>query len=496
MQYIVNAFSPENFIWMLVATVIGIVVGAIPGLGPVFALSIFLPMTFSMSNATSLIFLAALYGSCVFGGSISSILINTPGTAGNVATCFDGYAMARKGQSGKALGISVTASLIGGLIGVMVLQFFGPVLGAFSLKLGPAENFMLAVAGLSLVALSSKGSTLRGLIMGCLGIMVAFIGRSTVTGVKRFVFGTYFLEDGLKFVPISIGLFSLAQAMVLVGDTSQFDAENEKITSLFDGMKEVLIRPITTIKNAIIGTVLGIVPGVGINASSFIAYVLEKSTASEEEKKEFGNGSVKGILAPEAANNACTMGALIPAFGLGIPGSSSAALFLSAMMIHGLEPGAEFYADKEMFYTVIVGMYAANFAFFIIGSALCGVFAKVIKVKNTILAPAIGVLCIAGAFAYRNSILDVLVMLVSAVFGYIFIKLEWPVASLILGLILGNMMEENFNRCMIMSDNTMSIIFQKPISLALLIIIVLSFCLPVIMKLLKERGKSWKAENV
>nr|WP_325204070.1 tripartite tricarboxylate transporter permease [uncultured Oscillibacter sp.] len=481
MSALLTAISPLNLIYMLVGTVLGILIGAAPGLGPVFALAILLPMTYSMSATSSVIFLSAVYGACCYGGSISAILLNTPGTPGNVATCFDGYPMTRKGEAGRALGISTVSSLVGGLFGVAAFALLGNALAQLSLKIGAAEYFLLAVAGLSLVALAAKGNALKGIIMGGLGLMLTFIGRSVVTGDKRFTFGTVYLEDGLQFIPIVIGAFALAQALILVNEKGAMSASDSKVSGVMAGTREVFKFPVPLIRSSVLGTIIGIVPGLGINAASFITYVVEKNAA--KDKDTFGEGNTKGLIAPQTAIGAVTSSALIPAFALGVPGSSSAALFLSALSIHGIQTGYSFYSKNgDMVSTIIWGMLLAQFAFAILGLLGAKYFAKITEMPNSLLVPLILMLSVVGAYATRRQIMDVVVMLVAAVVGYCLERNKFPLSCLVLGLILGSLAEDNYCRAMRLSGNSWSIFITRPISLALIIVIVVCFAWPFLKK--------------
>jgi putative tricarboxylic transport membrane protein len=477
------ALSIKNLTYLLIGSILGLLIGAAPGLGPVFGLALLLSMTFRMTAEGAIIFLSAVYASCVFGGSISAILLNTPGTPGSVATTFDGHAMSKKGEPGKALGIALMSSFIGGLIGVFSLMFLGPPLARVSLLIGPAEYFMLAVVGLSLVSIASKGNTLKGLAMCGLGLMLTFVGRCVVTGVKRFTFGTIYLEDGIQFVPFVIGAFAFAQTMVLANEIG-IDSDvkiKTNVSGIWEGFIETLRRPISVLRSAIIGTFIGALPGLGINAANFIAYVVEKN--SSKNPVEFGSGVSEGIIASETANNAVTSSALIPAFALGVPGSSTAALFLSAMMIHGLQPGYAFFeTGGARFATIIIGMILAQVTFFLLGWFGGRYFVRITQVPNSLLAPIIMVLCFVGSYSYRGQFADILVMLIAGILGYYLEKNKYPLGCLILGMILGPLAEDNFSRAMRLSRGSASIFFTRPISLVLVIIIVLSFIIPVIRR--------------
>jgi putative tricarboxylic transport membrane protein len=479
MQGLLQAVQPINIAYLFGGSVLGILIGAAPGLGPVFGLAILLSMTFSMTPAGALIFLSAVYASCVYGGSITAILLNTPGTPGSVATTFDGFALSKRGEAGRALGISTMASGIGGIIGVLSLAVLGPPLAQASLLIGPPEFFVLAVAGLCLVSLAAKGNTIKGIIMGGFGLMLSFVGRSVVTGQRRFVFDTIYLEDGIQFVPMVIGLFAFAQAMVLANEEGAISEIKTNIAGVWKGCMDVFKNPVTTLRSSVLGTIIGIVPGLGINAANFIAYVVEKNASKEPET--FGQGNVKGIIAPESANNAVTSSALIPAFGLGVPGSSTAALFLSAMMIHGLQPGHNFFTSgNNLFSTIVWGMLLAQVVFVVLGLAFAKYFAQITRVPNSILVPFILGLSVVGSFALRVQLMDVVIMLVAGVVGYYLQKYDFPLACLILGIILGPLAEDNFMRSMRISRNDLSIFVTRPISLAFVLLIVVSFLWPVI----------------
>lgn len=474
------ALSLDVMIYVVFGTVVGIIIGALPGLGPMFTLALFVSMTFVMTPAQALVFLAALYGSCVFGGSISSILLNTPGTPGSIATTFDGYPLAKKGEGGRALGAAATASFFGGIVGVAAVALLGPVLAELSLVLGPAEYFMLTLAGLSMVAVASQGDTTRGLIMAGLGLMLSFVGRDVITGALRFTLGTFYLEDGIDDVPLAIGLFAFSQALILANERGSIaGAKSESVSGIWQGIKDTIARPINVIRSSVIGVFLGILPGVGINAANFIAYLAEKS--SSKKKDTFGKGNIAGVIAPESSNNACSLATLIPTFGLGIPGSNTSALFLAALMIHGITPGYDFYtASGHLFATVIWGMVIAQFAFLILGLLGARYFVKVTQIPNALIVPGIVLLAFVGSFGGNREIMDVMLMIITGLLGYYLVIYKYPMACLILGSILGNLAEHNFNRALRISHGSYGIFFNRPVSLVLFIIIIFSISLPYI----------------
>ena len=483
------ALEWSNLFNLFLGSILGLVIGAAPGLGPVFGLALFLPMTFSMTPAGAIIFMSSFYASCVYGGSITAILINVPGTPGSIATCFDGYPMNRKGECGRALGISVASSFIGGVTGVLALFLLGPPLATLALSIGASEFFLLATLGLCLIALANKGNTIKGLIMVGLGLMLSFVGRSVVTGEVRFNIGTIYLEDGIPFVPLVIGVFAMAQAMTLSNDTETYsDSGDAKVTGVLTGVRDVLKRPMTVIRNSVMGTVIGILPGLGINAANFMCYVTEKSLSKNPD--EFGTGVVEGVIAPECGGNASTTGSLVPAFGLGVPGGASAALFISALMIHGLQPGYGFFTGSgNLFSTIIWGMFLSQLAFLVLGLCCAKQFAKITQVPNSLLVPMILILTFIGALAFRGMMSDMLVMLVAGILGYYIQKYKFPLPGLILGMVLGGLAEDNFCRAMRLSRYSLSVFYTRPISLVLMLIIVFAFSYGPIKERIRGKKK-------
>ncbi len=483
------ALDFNNLINLFLGSVLGLVIGAAPGLGPVFGLALFLPMTFSMTPAGAIIFMSSFYASCVYGGSITAILINVPGTPGSIATCFDGYPMNRKGECGRALGISVTSSFVGGVTGVLALLLLGPPLAEWSLAIGPSEFFLLATLGLSLIAIASKGNIVRGLIMVGLGLMLSFVGRSVVTGEVRFTFGQLYFEDGVQFVPLVIGVFAFAQAMILSNDNKVFAEVDSKVSGVLVGVRDVVSRPVTVVRNAVMGTLIGILPGLGINAANFMCYVAEKSFSKRPD--EFGTGIPEAVIAPEAAGNASTTGSLVPAFGLGVPGGASAALFISALMIHGLQPGHGFFTSSgALFPTIIWGMFFSQVAFLILGLIGAKHFAKITRVPNSLMVPIIIVLTFLGSLAYRGMLSDIIVMLVAGTLGYYLQKFKFPLPCIILGMILGGLAEDNFCRAMRLSRYSLRVFYTRPISLILVLLIIFTFTYGPIKGLIKGRKKA------
>lgn len=473
------AIQGQNLIYLILGTGFGLLVGALPGLGPLFGVALMLPLTFGMEASTAIIFLAAIHAATAYGDSIASILINTPGGVGSVAACWDGYPMAKQGRAGMALGISTVGSFIGGLIGWLTLVAIAPVLTAFAIKIGAAEYFMLAVMALSLLAIAAQGETIRGLILGGIGLLLAFVGQDPIQGLTyRFTFGSIFLEDGLPLVPVTVGLFALSQAMVLAEEGGSIAEIFQVSGGVWRGVVEAVRRPLTMIRGGIIGILLGIMPALGLSSANIIAYLVEKRSSKEPES--FGTGNPAGLLAPETSKNACVVGDMIPTFTLGIPGSATTAILLAALTIHGLEPGPRFFLSGAEPYAVFVGILLAQFAFFLSGLFLARYFAKVVLIPNSLLVPGIVLLSFIGSYAMRNRMEDVLITIIFGVLGYFLNKLRWPGACLVLGLVLGKMVESNFHRAVQIGDGSYAVFFTRPISLVLFIVTLIFMLWPYI----------------
>jgi putative tricarboxylic transport membrane protein len=473
LEGLVITLSWKGLFFLVSGGLIGLIIGILPGLGPVFGVSLMLPFTFWLPPHFVLIFLGSVYSCCVYGGSITACLLGIPGTTGNITTCFDGYPLSRQGKAGVALGLSVTSALIGGIVGVACLATLTPYLAAFALKIGPAEYFMLAMFGLSMVAVTAKGDTLRGLLLGCIGILVSTIGVGVVFGENRATFGSSYLEGGIPFVPASIGLFALSQAFILAEQGGVIASLKKIATKPWKGVWETLRRPAAVLRHSVIGAGIGIIPGVGINVANFIAYLVE-SRLNKNADPPFGKGQYLGVIAPEAAANACVSGELIPAFAFGIPGGSTAAIFLAALMMHDLRPGMDFFqSGGSSASSLLWGMLFAQFLFFIFGVLGANFFAKVTIVRNSILVPTIVALCYVGAYSNRGMFEDAIVMTIFGLAGYAMYKYDYPIACIVLGMILGPMAETNFHRALIISDGSYSVFVSTFISTALFIIIIL-----------------------
>ncbi|MFA5536984.1 MAG: tripartite tricarboxylate transporter permease [Bacillota bacterium] len=466
-------FSHHLYLYAIVGVYVGLIIGAIPGLGPVFALALCIPITFGLEPLAAMIALTAVYCGTVGGGSVSSILLNIPGTTGSISTCYDGYPLAQQGRAATALSVSFTSSIVGGLVGPLSLAFLGPLFGRWATKLGPIEFFSLVLLAFALVAAASKGDTLKGMLMAALGLLFSFVGMDVITGTSRFSFGNLYLMDGIPFSPAVIGLFAFPELIAIALRGKSVVVNSDKVGhqkgEVWEGVKAVLKAPFTIIRSSILGVFIGVMPGVGINVSNLVNYMVEKKLSKEPET--FGKGNIKGLIAPEVANSATATGSLSTAFALGIPGGSSDAILLGGLMIFGLTPGKAFFdtSISLFFPTLIWGMLFAPLA--MIGALfLVRYIAKVANIKHTVLVPMIALLSIVGAFANRGQVFDIWVMIFFGVLGYFLVKAKYPLANLVVAMVLGKMLEAELNRALRISGGSYTAFLESNISLVALVI--------------------------
>ncbi len=468
-----NVLTLINILAIIGGTCIGLFVGAMPGLSATMAIALLLPLTFGLPPATGISMLAALYLAAMYGGSIAAILIRTPGTPAAAATVLDGYPMSQKGQAGKALGVSLTASLVGGVISSIALLTVAPILGGIALKFGPVELFAVAVLGLTMIGSLSQGSPVKGLLAGVVGVMIAMVGMDAISGAPRFTFGSIQLYSGIPFVVALIGLFSIPQAIRLIEKDQQLIKPGSIKDKMLPTFKELKSMWVTMIRSGFIGIFTGLIPGTGGDTACWFGYNEAKRFSKHKEK--FGTGYPEGVAAAEAANNAVVGGALIPTLALGIPGSSATAILMGGLMVHGIMPGPTLmtqYADIT--YTLIWALFLANFVLFGVGLLFTRVSVSVTKVPNKVLGPIIIILSVIGAFSINNNIYNVYQMLLFGLLGYLMDKIKIPSAPMIIGMILGMMLDNSFNQSLMMSQGDYFVFFKNPISATLLAIAALS----------------------
>jgi putative tricarboxylic transport membrane protein len=419
-------------------------------------------------------------------------LLNVPCGPGGLAVTFDGFPLTKMGKAGFALGALAGSALIGDLIGIAALVTIAPALANFSLMIGPAEYFMLCLFGLSMVAIISRGSgqSVKGLILGCLGLIISFMGRDIVTGVTRFTFGSTFLEDGITFVSASIGLFALSQAFILAEQGGSIAGENVLVAKPWEGIATVFKNWFTAVRSSVLGVCLSLLPGIGITTSTLFSYMMEQRLSKNPES--YGEGNVRGVIAPQAAANSTASGELIPALALGIPSGATSAIFIAALTLHGLRPGVEFFsAGGAKVDAVFVGMFLAAMVFFVLGITAAPIFAKITKVPTSILVPLIIVMTFTGSFVLRGQFGDLIVTLCFGVLGYFLFKHKWPYQCIVLGLILGSLAESNFHRALQISDGSYLIFLQKPISLLIIVVILTMLVITYLSDPIKKlRGRS------
>jgi len=454
--------DPYNILLIFGSVLIGVVVGALPGLSSPMAIALLLPFTLTLDPVPAVAMMASLYCAGTFGGSITAILINAPGAPPAVATALDGYPMAKRGEAGRALGIATFSSVTGGVISLIVFIVAAPALAAVALKFRPPEYFALAVFALSMLASISGKSSLRNLIAGAFGVLLSTVGIHLTTGVERFTFGYPELTEGIAFVPVLIGLFAIGellnQSQAL---TSYYERIRAQVTKLPDRNDLRLIWK-TILRSSALGTFIGILPAEGSTVAAIMGY--NEAKRWSKNKEQFGQGCPEGIAGPEAANNAATGGAMVPTLALGIPGSGSTALILVALVVHGFRPGPYLLKETpEFIYAIFGAMLLANFMFLGIGLVGAKVFSQVTLIPRAILWPAVVVFSIIGAYASASDLLDVWVMLVAGIVGFIMRRHGFGLAPLVMGLILGGLVEEAFSQSMIMYDNNFIGFFESPI---------------------------------
>lgn len=480
LQYIVPAtgllFTLENILWINIGVFVGSVFAAIPGLSVILCVILFLPVTYTMTAIPGMMFLLGIYCAGGYGGSVSAILINTPGTPHAAATMLDGHPLSRQGRTKAALKIALYASTFGGVFSALMLLFLGPQVAKIAAQLGTAEYFMVCVFGLTIIAGVSGKSIIRGLVSACLGLLISCIGTDPMTSYDRFTFGIPRLYLGLDLAVCLIGLFALveilAKAEKKLGELRLDTAKMHDDGKITRQEYKRMIRPV--LMSSIIGVMVGIIPGTGASEASWFSYNTAKNLSKHPE--EFGHGSVEGIAAAESANNAVTGATLIPLLTLGIPGDGTVAIMLSALMINGLNPGLSlFTTDGDIMYAIMLGLILVNLFMFIQGRFLTTLFAKVVSIPQEILTPIIVIFCFAGAYSVNENYFDVAVALVFGVLAWILRKLDLPPVPILLGLVLGRTTETNFRRALLISNGDASIFLQSiycKIFLALIIIAV------------------------
>jgi putative tricarboxylic transport membrane protein len=461
--------QPENILFCFIGTFLGTLVGVLPGIGSAAAISLLLPTLFHVPGVSAMIMLAGICYGAMYGGSTTSILVNIPGEVASVVTCIDGYQMALQGRAGPALGIAAFGSFIAGTFGLVGLMLFAPTLAGFALRFGPPEYFTLAFMSLTLVTYVSKGSIIRSLMMGCVGLVLSTVGMDPITSGSRFTFGIPALLDGFEIVYVAMGLFGLSEVLLNLGESMKQDILETKIKHLLPTRQDWKDSAKPIARGTLLGFFLGILPGFGSAITTFISYAMEKKLSRHPEK--FGNGAIEGVAGPESANNAASSGTFIPLLSLGIPVNVSSSILLGSLMILGFQPGPLLISSRpDLFWGLIASMYLGNVMLLVLNLPLIGLWVQLLKVPYSILGVLIVLFCEIGAFSVNNSTEGVLLMNIFGLAGYLMKRYKFEGAPLILALVLGPMLENSLRRSLMMSDGSLGIFFQRPLSLIFMVI--------------------------
>jgi putative tricarboxylic transport membrane protein len=496
-NYLLNGFATalqwHNLLFAFVGVLIGTAVGVLPGIGPMSGVALLIPVTATLTGGlgpeeaatSSIILLAGVYYGAMYGGSTTSILLNTPGESSSVVTALDGYQMAKQGRAGSALSIAAIGSFVAGLFSVIALVCLAGPLSDVALKFGPAEYFSLMLLGLCAVSGLAGKSITKALLMTVFGLLLGTIGIDNVSGVARFTYEVPQLYQGLEFLTIAVGLFALGEVFKTILEGEGNDGEMAKINRILPTRQELKESAGPIGRGSLLGFFIGILPGAGATLASFFAYVMEKKLSKTPEK--FGQGSIAGVASPESANNAASGGAMIPLLTLGIPGSGTTAILMGALIMYNVQPGPLLFEDHpQVAWGLIASMFIGNLMLLLLNMPLVKVFAKIIETPPKYLIPIIIAISVFGVYAVQANTFDLILLMVCGLGGYFFVKNDFPLAPLVLGLVLGPMIENNMRRALTASNGDFSIFVTKPVSLVFLIIAALWICIPLLLKL---RGK-------
>ncbi|MBI3709439.1 MAG: tripartite tricarboxylate transporter permease [Proteobacteria bacterium] len=469
--------EPITLVYILGATLLGVIIGALPGLTATMGVALMTTLTLRMSSSQAILVLICVYVGAIYGGSRTAILLNIPGTPANAASCLDGHALAKQGLAGRAIGISTTGSLMGTLIGIFFLALFTPILGDFALSFQSFEFFWLALFGVIISANLAGDDALKGWIAGFVGLFVTMIGQDGIHAYERFSFDNRDLAGGISLIPALVGAFGFAEVIGVMREV-QHKAIVHSIDSVLPRFGDVFRYWRTIIRSGLIGTAIGIIPGVGEDIAAWASYAAAKRASKEADK--FGKGSYEGLMAAETGDHACPPGAVIPALSLGVPGSAPAAVLLAAMIIHGIRPGPLIMVENPQFvYEVVVMMMFATFGIYFYGIFLVRPLISVLKLPRTVIMPIVFVLCVIGTYAIAQRLFDVYVMIFFGVFGYVLRERGYPMAPLVLGIVLGDLLDKNLRRGLVITDGSLVPFFTRPICVVMVTIILLTILLKI-----------------
>jgi putative tricarboxylic transport membrane protein len=491
----VNAFldgfslvtQPGNLLYCLIGVVVGMLIGVLPGLGPAATIAILLPITYNVDPVSAIIMLAGIYYGAQYGGTITSVLLRLPGEASSVVTVFDGFALAKQGRAGTALGIAAIGSFVGATISIIGLTFLAPAVAGFALDFGPPEYAALALLGVLMVATIGNGHILKALVAAAVGLLLATVGRDSFSGAERFTFNSLQLGDGIDFVVVAMGLFGVGEILYNLEQRHGKPHVPAKVTNVWPSRADLRQSSGAIGRGSLIGFVLGVLPGGGAVMSSLAAYAVEKRIAKDPER--FGRGAIEGVAAPETANNAAATSSFIPLLTIGIPANASMAMLFGALLILGITPGPQLVDERpDLFWGVINSMYIGNLILLVLSIPLVGLFVRILRVRPAILAPITALITILGVYTINNSTFDIFVMIVFGGLGYLMKKAGFEPAPLVLAFVLGSIVESSTRRSLIIFDGDPTGFLTRPISGTILVVFVLVALLPVVSKLLRRRA--------
>lgn len=465
------ALTPEALMWCFIGVTVGTLVGVLPGIGATATIAICLPLTYYLTPSLAIIMLAGIYYGAQYGSSTASILLNIPGTAASIVTCLDGHPMARQGRAGVALFVTSITSYVGGTIAILLLMFFAPTVAQFALGFTSAEYFAVMLLGLVAASTLAVGSPIKGLTMVVFGLLIGTVGIDFQTGTSRFTFGQSYLYDGMSLVAVAMGLFGVAEILNNMGGDGRSRPRIQKVRlpDMLPTGEETRRIVFPILRGSAIGSLIGVLPGAGTSIASFMAYAVEKRVSKEPER--FGHGAIEGIAAPESANNAAAQAAFVPTLSLGIPGDAVMAVLFGALLLHGITPGPQFVTQyPDLFWGLVASFWIGNLILLVLNIPLIGVWVRLLTVPYQVLYPTILFLICIGVFSVRNSMFDLYLAITFGVIGLLMLRLSYPGAPLLLGLILGPMMEDSFRRAMTVSRGSFSIFLERPVSAVLLVL--------------------------
>jgi putative tricarboxylic transport membrane protein len=476
------ALSGQNLLACFLGCLVGTLVGVLPGIGPIGAMALLVPSTFGMNPATALIMLAGIYYGSMYGGSTTSILMNVPGESASVMTCIEGYQMARKGRAGAALAVAGVGSFVAGTIGVVALMLFAPALSKVAIEFGPPEYFAIALAGLVFLSRLGEGSALNSFLMVMLGLMLSTVGMDPVSGLPRFTFGQIELGQGIEMIPVIMGLYGIGEVLTIAEKTTGIsEVIKVKLRELFPTIAEWKRSVFPTLRGGGLGFLIGLIPGPAAVISTFAAYGMEKKLSRHPE--EFGKGAIEGVAGPEAANNSATAGAMVPLLALGIPFAPATAVLLGALMIHGVQPGPLLMTERpDVFWGIVASMYLGNLMLLALNLPLVSIFANLLRLPQHFLMGLVLLLCLVGTYSVNNSMLDLGILTVMGIAGYILRKLRFDMSPLVLAVVLGPMLEKTLRQSLFLTRGEVFPLVTRPITAILLILSLAGLTLPYMLQ--------------